>query len=225
MSGESLRDWVRPGWCVVLVVDVQNDFCHPEGAFAKRGHDLSRVREMIPRLVRFIGEAKRASVPVVYLRIARREAGEWPSMERLRRARSGEDYARVAWEGTWGAEFYGGIRPAPEDTVITKQRYSGFQKTDLNAVLGRLGARTLLMTGVMTNVCVETTAREGFMLDYDIVMVSDCCATTSRELHEGALENVREYFGWVASADEVVEAWTSSAESFRGEKTVRGRRA
>jgi ureidoacrylate peracid hydrolase len=122
----------------------------------------------------------------------------------------------VAVEGTWGAEFYHGIRPGPGEIVITKHRYGGFTGTDLEIILGSLGAKTLVLTGVATNVCVESTAREGFMLDYDIVVVSDCCATVGRELHEGTLENIRLNFGRVASADEVVAAWSAAVASPQG---------
>ncbi|MFQ5693700.1 MAG: cysteine hydrolase family protein [Nitrospinota bacterium] len=213
MERERLLEWVAPGRCALLVVDVQNDFCHPEGVFGRRGFDLSMIGEMVPRLCRFIEAAKRASVPVVYLRYARRREGEWPALERLRRLRFGEAKERVLWEGTWGAAFYGGIRPDPEDVVVTKPRYGGFMRTDLEAVLGRLGAKTLILSGVATNVCVETTAREAFMLDYDVVLVSDGCAAYSRALHEGALENVRENFGVVLTAEEVLEAWAVGSKS------------
>ena len=63
------------------------------------------------------------------------------------------------------------------------------------------------MTGVATNVCVESTAREGFMLDYNVVLVEDACATTSKEFHEGTVANTRRFFGRVGKADEVIAAW------------------
>lgn len=219
MNRESLFAWVEPGRCALLVIDVQNDFCHVEGALGRRGYDLSMNPEMVPRLLRLIQEAKEASIPVLYIRLARKTEGEWPAMDRLFRAQFGEDYIRVAVEGTWGVDYYGGLHPEPGDIVITKPRYGAFAETELEAVLRGLGVQSLILTGVATNVCVESTAREGFMRDYDVVVVSDCCASVSRARHEATLENIALHFGWVATAEEVAKAWAGTGvSSRRGEK-------
>ena len=214
MSHESLERWAEPGGCALLVIDVQNDFCHPEGGLGKRGYDLSMVPEMVPRLHGLIERARKAAVPVIHIRLARMALEEWPAMDRLFRAQFGEDYIRLVEEGTWGAEYYDErITPRPGEVVITKPRYGAFAETELDAVLKELGVGRLILAGVATNVCVESTAREGFMRDYDIVVVSDCCAGVSRARHDATLENIRLHFGLVATATEVESTWTRAVDS------------
>ena len=77
-------------------------------------------------------------------------------------------------------------------------------------MLRSTGIKSLILTGVATNVCVESTARDGFMKDYYIVMVSDCTAAESTAEHEAALHNIRNYFGAVASSDKIMAAWDST---------------
>ncbi len=92
--------------------------------------------------------------------------------------------------------------------MVKKHRYSAFVDTDLDLVLRSLGVKTLIMTGVATNVCVESTARDGCFHDYYVVFLSDCTATNDGPAaQEATLENMRRHFGVVASADEVVAAW------------------
>jgi ureidoacrylate peracid hydrolase len=90
---------------------------------------------------------------------------------------------------------------------VIKHRYSAFINTRLESVLRTLKVENLIMTGVSTNVCVESTARQGYMLDYNIVFLSDCTAAYSQEEHDGALYNMRSHFGVVATADDVIALW------------------
>lgn len=99
------------------------------------------------------------------------------------------------------------MAPLPEEIIVNKHRYSAFINTRLDSVLRSQRIETLIMTGVSTNVCVESTARDGFMLDYQIVMVQDACASYSRAAHEMTLENMKGYFGVVASAADIEESW------------------
>ena len=93
------------------------------------------------------------------------------------------------------------------EIVVKKHRYSGFIHTRLESVLQTLKIETLIMTGVSTNLCVESTARDGFMLDYRIVFVKDACAAFSQEEHDMTLKTVDAYFGMVADTKEVISFW------------------
>lgn len=79
--------------------------------------------------------------------------------------------------------------------------------TRLDSVLKTLKIETLIMTGVSTNVCVESTARDGFMLDYHIVLVADACASYSQSAHDMTLENIEGYFGKVSGVQHVIDIW------------------
>ena len=99
----------------------------------------------------------------------------------------------VCREGTWGAEFHRCL-PAAGDVVVQKHRYSAFHGTELQHVLHALGRTTVALTGTSTNVCVESTARDACMLDYEVVVVDDAtCADTEAE-HAAALFNIRRLF-------------------------------
>ena len=112
-------------------------------------------------------------------------------------------------KNTWGAEFTD-VAPLPDEPVVVKHRYSAFINTRLDSILRTLKVENLIMTGVSTNVCVESTARHGYMLDYNIVFLADCTAAYSQEEHEGALYNMRSHFGVVATSDDVIAVWNAT---------------
>ncbi|MCX6021811.1 MAG: cysteine hydrolase, partial [Chloroflexi bacterium] len=109
-------------------------------------------------------------------------------------------------EGSWGFDWYG-VGPLPGEAIVTKHRYSAFIGTDLDLILRAQKIETIICTGVVTNACVESTARDGFMMDYHVVFVDDSSATSSPETHEGTLQNIRGGFGVVVNAADVTEAW------------------
>jgi ureidoacrylate peracid hydrolase len=193
-----------PRWAALLVVDVQNDFVSSKGSAAKRGEDVSAAQAAVPKLIRLIDEARRVGLTVVYIKTTHSEWTDTPSWIFRKSQQSALDTCR---EGTWGAELYEGISPLPSERVVIKHRYSAFINTDLNTVLKAKGIESVLVTGVATNVCVETTARDAYMYDYYVTMVSDCSAAYDPKLHLGTLENMRRHFGLVASSEEIMETW------------------
>ena len=208
----TLAEKTDPGHAAVLIVDVQNDFCADNGAMHKEGRDLGLVQAMVPRLARFIAEARDAGVPLVWIRNLYNRTPNWYLsevwLEQAERRRRGLYVERpVCPPDDWGGDFYQ-IRPRPEDVIVTKHRFGAFENTDLELVLRSRGIRTVIMTGVATNVCVETTARQAFLKDYYVVFTSDCTATYTQPEHDAALGNIDNYFGQVATADDVVACWT-----------------
>ena len=201
---KSLKERCDPRWACLLVVDVQNDFCSPKGACAQRGEDVSTVKAMVPRLSQFIAEARRVSLPIVYVKTTHSDWTDTPSW--IYRT-SQQKQLKTCREGTWGAEFYDGIIPLPHERVVVKHRYSAFINTDLNTVLKARDIQSVLVTGVATNVCVETTARDAYMFDYYVTMVEDCVAGYEAALHKATLENIRRHFGLVASSEEILKTW------------------
>jgi ureidoacrylate peracid hydrolase len=200
----TLKERCDPKYAALIVVDVQNDFVSPEGSAGKRGEDVSAAVAMVPRLLRLIEHARRVGLTVVYIRTTHSEWTDTPSWIFRGSQKSGLNTCR---EGSWGAEFYEGISPLPSERVVFKHRYSAFINTDLNTVLKAKGIQSVLVTGVATNVCVETTARDAYMFDYYVTMVEDCAAAYDAKLHMTTLENMRRHFGLVASSDEVMDTW------------------
>ena len=202
----SLEEKVDPKHTALIVVDVQNDFCHSEGAFGRRGRDMSSVQSMVHTLVDLIAKARTANVPIIFVRTSH---GTWTNsdvwLERAKDVSVSE--IPICSDSSWGAEFYT-VKPEPGDKIVVKHRYSAFYSTDLDVVLKARGIKTLVLTGVATNVCVETTARDAYQRDYYVVLVDNCSATFSIEDHQATLRNIRNHFGIVATADEVVRAWS-----------------
>jgi ureidoacrylate peracid hydrolase len=186
----------------IIVIDMQNDFCDPKGACAKYGLDVSLTQDMIPRMQRFFARARDLGAQLIFVQCIHESSTDSETWL----FRHGGVPRPLCRKGTWGADFCG-VAPQGTEPVVIKHRYSAFIGTRLESVLKTLGIRTLIMTGVGTNVCVESTARDGFMLDYNVVFLSDCTATGTLEAHEATLSNMRNHFGTVATSDEVLAAW------------------
>lgn len=206
---------IDPRHTALIVVDVQHDFCSPGGYMDQEGLPLSMVKGMLPNLQSLVSGAAQAGVPRIFFQSNYATTANWylsPAwLDRARRSnpRGGHiDYA-VCQEGSWGFELLEEIRPSGKDDEITikKHRYSGFIGTELDLILRSRGIRTVVMTGVATNVCVESTAREAFMRDYFVVMASDCCATYSEEEQQATIQNISQYFGQVVTSEEVLGLW------------------
>ena len=114
-------------------------------------------------------------------------------LEQAARKRKGL-YVRhpVCEAGEWNGDFYK-IRPQPDEAIVIKHRFGAFESTDLDLVLRSQGIRSVVMTGIATNVCVETTARQAFMRDYYVVFTSDCTATYSQRAHDATLREHRPF--------------------------------
>ena len=197
------------GSAALIVIDVQNDFCDPSGAIGQLGGNTSVVVDMIPRLQQFIDDARRAGVLVVFVRTThdtKTNSPQWLS-RRGDLAAGAPRPVETCATGSWGAEFYR-VHPEDSEPVVTKHRYSAFAGTDLDLVLRTAGVKSLLFTGVSTNVCVESSLRDGSSHDYAVTLVDDCAASPDLQLHLNAIDNVERYFGVVANSSEISQTWS-----------------
>lgn len=198
---------IDPRKARLLIVDVQNDFLADGGWFARSGQELGLMRRAVDDLAEFIPVARAAGVRPIFIQAIYDE--RWLSKPMLERHELVGFDTRHCQSGTWGAEFYR-VAPEPEDDVIVKHRYSAFIGTELDPLLRAQGVETLIMTGITSNVCVESTARDGYMLDYHIVVVEDLSATYAAAAHEATLNNIRRAFGRVATSDDLIAGWTAA---------------
>jgi ureidoacrylate peracid hydrolase len=213
----ALEEKVDPSHTALVVVDMQNDFCAPGGMMDREGNDLGAVQQMAAALPRLLAEARSAGALVVFVRNVYTSDGNrylsdvW--LEQAARQRKGSyTVSPVCSPGSWGGDFYGDVRPSPDEPIVTKHRFSSFHNTDLETVLRARSIRTVVLAGVASNVCVETTAREAFVRDYYVVFLSDGTATYSGPAHEATLLVIDQFFGQVASIDEVVACWQVAAK-------------
>ena len=200
----TLEQKAAPGAAALIVVDVQNDFVADGGFFARLGADMKTIQAAVPPLQRLIARAREAGVLVVFVQaIYDQQYRSAPMRERDRRRALD---MLPCQSGTWGADFHG-VRPLPGEPVVVKHRYSGIINTGLDPLLKRHGIKSLLMTGVATDTCVESTARDAYFIDYYVTLVSDCAAAFDRRDHEVALARFERDYGPVVTSAELVAAW------------------
>lgn len=201
----TLAQKADPAHAALVVVDVQNDFVADGGFFDRIGADVRTAQRRVPTLVRLIDAARAVRVPVIFVQaIYDPEFVSAPMRERNRR-RTVEIPRCLS--GSWGADFFG-VKPDAGEPVIVKHRYSAVPNTDFIPLLERLGIRSLLLAGVATDTCVESTARDAYFIDYYVTIVRDCCAAFDEADHAGALKRFDRDYGAVVTADEVMTTWS-----------------
>jgi ureidoacrylate peracid hydrolase len=189
-----------PGRTALLLIDLQNDFLHPEGWYAKSGLDISHMRRVIDPARALVAEARSRRVPVVWTRHGFRNEKDAGTFFELRPFLK-DGGLRL---GTWGFELYEGLGFAEEDWLVEKNRLSAFYDTKLELVLRGLDAETVLMGGVLTNQCVAATSKDATFRDFKPIVVEECTGTTLPHLHEPTLEMVRVGWGDVRRLDETL---------------------
>jgi ureidoacrylate peracid hydrolase len=182
---DTTADAVAGGRAALIVIDVQNDYCHAEGKFAQAvsAHHVDAAARLAARLPELVSAMRRLGNYVIFVRTEhRRELMSDAYLDRYRQGRP----LMFCEPGTWGAEFMG-VDSSAADAIVTKYRYDAFYNTPLDTVLRISGRDVLVFAGFSTNVCVETSVREACIRDYRVVVLRDFCACTTKEEHEVAL--------------------------------------
>lgn len=190
----------------VLVIDLQNDFCDPDGAMARLGADVGANVEVVRRVVPFLAAARRAGCLIVFVRQTADELTTSPA-RRARLATMGRSSQTVCCRGTWGAELHPALTVETGDVVIDKTCYSAFIGTSLDLVLRSQERDQVVVVGTAANVCVDSTVRDAYMRDHHVIVPRDLVGHTRERLAESALENLAIYFAEVTTADAVRAAW------------------
>jgi nicotinamidase-related amidase len=177
---------------VLLVVDMQNGFCHPDGSFARIGMGLEGADEAVRNAAVAVGQARQGGLPVIFTRHLYRpgRADEGRALTRNSPALAGVDGLAA---GSWDAEVADELKCTGSDLIVDKVRFDAFQWTSLEPLLRGLGTTDLVICGVVTNICVETTVRSAFMRDYPVTLLADCCAAKTRRLHDISIEVLSAY--------------------------------
>lgn len=205
---EGLAAWVAPGRTAVVVIDMQVDFAAPEGVLGGYGVDMSVVAPALAKAQALVAGARAAGTPLVFVGLETSPETDSPAWRERMRRRGGDPEADsgLCRAGTPGADFFGPT-PEPGETVVMKPRYSGFYATDLDMRLKALGVDTLVVCGLTTECCVDSTVRDAFHLDYHVVIAADACAAYEADIHAATLKILELNCAILASTDEVVAAW------------------
>ena len=204
-----LKDWIAPGRTALLLVDMQADFASPDGAMGRAGADLGMTQGAIENAVLLAEAARAASVPCLFARLITRADNETGLWRDWMKRRGAELDAPICRDGTRGAEFIG-PRPLPGEAVFSKSRYDAFAGTGLDAHLKGSRRDTLVIAGLTTECCVDSTTRSAFERDYHVFIARDAVAAYALDLHEAALKALALNCAILADSEEIAAAWRNS---------------
>ena len=201
---------LRPSETALIIVDMQNAYASPGGYTSLAGFDVSGAPAAIANTKRAAAAARAVGMPVIYFQNGWDpdyvEGGGPGSPNyhksnamKTMRARP-ELQGKLLAKGGWDYELVQALPPQPGDIVVAKPRYSAFFNTQLDSILRSRGIRSLIFTGIATNVCVESTLRDGFMLEYFGVVLHDATHHAGPDfMQKAALFNIEKFFGWVST--------------------------
>ncbi len=212
-----------PGRSALIIIDMQRDFLEPGGFGEMLGNDVSQLRRTIEPNRRLLEAWRAAGLPVLHTREGHRpDLFDLPPAKKIR-GRSATSIGdpgpmgRILVRGEPGHDIIAELTPQPGEPVIDKPGKGAFFATDLHAILEHRGIKQLVVTGVTTEVCVNTTVREANDRGYDCLVLDDCCGSYFPEFHAMGLKMIKAQggiFGWVSSSEGVIKAlarWNGAA--------------
>ena len=201
----------------LVIVDMQNDFCHPDGWLGSLGIDVTSTRGLAEPIARILAAARASELPVIWVNWGNRPdlLNLGPSTLHVynpdgRGTGLGDPLANgapVLQFGSWAADIIDELGDTSQDIHVAKYSMSGFWDTPLDSVLRNLGVTTLLFAGVNLDQCVICTLQDASFRGYDCILLRDCCGTTSPPYcADATLYNIKQCFGFVADSMSIIEA-------------------
>lgn len=199
-----------PATTALVVIDMQRDFVEDGGFGASLGNDVGPLQAIVPTVARLLSIAREAGLPVIHTRECHRpDLSDCPPAKRLRgkpSARIGDPgpMGRILIAGEPGADIVPALAALPGETVIDKPGKGAFYATPLSEILGRLGTRSLIIAGVTTEVCVQTTMREANDRGFECLLIDDATESYFPAFKAATLDMIRAQgaiVGWTATTD------------------------
>ena len=215
-----------PQQTALIVVDMQNAYATIGGYLDLAGFDVSATKPVIANIKKAVDAARAAGIQIIWFQngwddqyVEAGDAGS-PNFHKsnaLKTMRKNPDLqGKLLSKGGWDYQLVDELVPQPEDIIIPKIRYSGFYNTPLDSMLRSRGIRHLIFTGIATNVCVESTLRDGFFLEYFGIVLEDATYQAGPpSAHEAALFNIETFFGWVSDVSSFCSAIAPVSEQQR----------
>lgn len=197
----------------VVVVDMQNAYASPGGYLDLAGFDISGAAAAITAIADTVSVARNAGVTVIYFQNGWDkdyvESGgpgspNWHKSNALKTMRKQPELqGKLLAKGGWDYALVDALAPQPGDIVVPKPRYSGFFNSQFDSILRARGIRNLVFCGIATNVCVESTLRDGFHLEYFGIVLEDATHQAGPDyVQKAAIYNIETFFGWVSDTAE-----------------------
>lgn len=205
---DGLGAWIAPSRTAVVVIDIQVDFASPGGALGQHV-DMAAVQPAVAAAEHLVEAARAAGAPVVFVGLFTTPETDAPSWKERMRRRGGDpnDESALCREGEAGSAFYG-PQPRAGEIIVKKTRYSGFVGTDLDARLKALGVDTLVVAGLTTECCVDSTVRDAFSLDYHVFVAADACAAYEADIHAASLKVMELNSAILTDTAAIAAAWS-----------------
>ena len=211
---------LSPERTAVIVVDLQNGYASPGGYSDLNGRDISGAPKVVENTCKIITAGRVAGMTIVFLQngwdLELREAGgegspNWHKSNPLRLMRERPELTgKILTRGTWDYALVDALKPTTEDLVVGKPRYSGFRGTDLEGLLRERDIRTLVFTGIATNVCVESTLRDAYFREFFCLLIEDATQQAGPPfIQEATVYNVENFLGWVTGTAKFCQALKS----------------
>jgi len=214
---------LNPAETALIIVDMQNAYASPGGYLDIAGFDISGAAACISRIATAADAARRAGMPVLYFQNGwdpdYKDAGgpgspNWHKSNALKAMRRNPELqGKLLAKGGWDYALVEALAPQPGDIVVPKTRYSGFFNTNIDSLLRARGIRNIVFTGIATNVCVESSLRDAFHLEYFGIVLEDATHAAGPDFaQKAALYNIETFFGWVSTVADFCGAVNQSED-------------
>lgn len=200
-TGMRLAEKIDPARTALLIIDMQKEYCCQGGSSDRRGFEIGPVKELATRLDLFLKQARKFLSWIVHIKMTK--------IAELRSEANIEHYERLGIKRMYDpsmSDFYR-VTPLENEVVIPKYTYSAFHNTYLDQYLRSHGIKTLILTGIATNACVESAARDAFIRDYHVVIPFDLTEGSSAEAKAASLKNIDLFFGEVTESSVLLDCW------------------
>ena len=196
----------------LIIIDMQRDFLYPGGFGEQLGNDVSTTNSIIPNVKRVLEKAREKEMLVIHTREGHRpDLTDLPDSKAKRGGGIGEEgpMGRILVRGEYGHDIVDELQPIEGEVILDKPGKGAFYQTDLESILQNKKIKTLVLAGVTTHVCVQSTIREANDRGYECLMLEDCCAAFDKKDHEDSIRMINQQggiFGWTTESKNLLDA-------------------
>lgn len=188
----------------LIIVDMQNAFCSPEGSFRKRGFRILNLDKVLRISKSIVSLARQEDLLTIFTKIVYDSSYSDAGLLINKIAPEIKQHGGYI-EDSWDSEIVDILKPKEIDIIITKKRYDPFYETDLEGILQQNNISNLVVIGLLTNVCVEACIRSAFDRDFHVAIVPEATSTYSQNLLTSSLETIKSHFGSIISYEEILK--------------------
>lgn len=187
----------------LVIVDMQNAFCSKKGSFHKRGRAILGLEDVIKNVKKLLGFARKQKLTVIFTRLVFQK--DYCDTGLLGQKNPFIKKLNAYQEESWDSRIARVLTPQASEIIINKKCYDPFHQTDLKNILQKNKIEKIIIAGVLTNVCVESTVRSAFEWGFESIVVKEATSTYSQRLHNGSLTTMRRHFAQVGNFKQLIK--------------------